>query len=572
MHVQILANLYRCELKLDQNTTEEQFDTKKSFKGLKPSLTKGLSAGIAAKLALGKGKTTTKIKKDTQQLQDTLQAAGKLPPKKPLPNFTEKLLLSENGKNPYQQALLYMQMALFKINPQEQKSLLKTSLSFIEEAEENEKNMWNQIIHSAAEVQSSRYFSLIGGGSSHLDYYPYLHLSDSSLVKSLNCPPKPTLISRTPSSITVKLPFFKPKVVDKFNIKTVSALALYGKEARSGTNVSLTNYEFEGLNAKHAIDEVITINNLTPFETYHFAAAGFTEDGECIGGIGETCETIITLFPLHIPLLWSYLAENSFALNHPMIAVKCVERVLSHYVEANFTSHLLQSRLNLKKIYTAATAELRHLVKSIVIYVDCMLLSEGQKLKLKLLRDPAYRPLLVLDKQQREHRLANLVLLALELSIITQNSVCIKSTIHYVFNLIYKQFHMEANPSYLLHLLSRTYVSLQSVPNELWDSGFRKIAAVLSSLYFKYFLTSGQNKLVNTINTRLPIFKWQSDIIVGLKELEGLSLYEMTLQHLELQDISKVLNERLKEGLQALTAPEELKTPCKKLLDDLNEI
>lgn len=91
--------------------------------------------------------------------------------------------------------------------------------------------------------------------------------------------------------------------MDKFNIKTVASLALYGKEARSGTNVSLTNYEFEGLNVKHLFDKVLTINNLTPFEAYHFAAAGFTEDGENIGGIGETCETVITLLPLHIPLL-----------------------------------------------------------------------------------------------------------------------------------------------------------------------------------------------------------------------------------------------------------------------------
>ena len=141
MHAQILVNLYRCELKLDQFTAQEQNDTKKSFKGLKPSATKGLSTGIIAKLALGKGKTVSKIRKDTQQLQETLQSAGKLPPKKPTPNFTEKLLISENGKNPYQQSLLFMQMALFKINPQEQKSLLKDSMKYIEEAEDMEKSM-----------------------------------------------------------------------------------------------------------------------------------------------------------------------------------------------------------------------------------------------------------------------------------------------------------------------------------------------------------------------------------------------------------------------------------------------
>jgi hypothetical protein len=573
MHAEVLCNLYRCELKLDKSSGEQQTDTKKSFKGLKPSLTKGLSAGITAKLALGSGKTASKVRRDTQQLQETLQAAGKLPPKKPVATFTEKLLITENGKNCYQQAILYMQMALFKVNPQEQKSLLKDSIRFIEEAEESEKNMSVELVKSAAEVQASRHFSFLGGGTSHLDVYPYLHLADISLVKSLNCPPKPTIVNRTATTVTVKLPFFKPKIVDKFNIKTVTSLALYGKEARSGTNVSLTNLEFEGLGVKHNFDTVVTLNNLTPFEAYHFAAAGFTEDGECIGGIGETCETVVTLFPLHIPLIWNFLAENAFSLNHPMIAVKAVERVLSHYVEPNFTSHLLQSRLNLKKMYSASSSELRHVVKSILIYVECMLLSETQKLKLKLLRDPAYRPLLVLDKQQREHKLANLMILALELSISTQNSICIKSCIHTLFNLIHKQFHIEANPGYFLHLLARMYVSLQAVSSELWDSGLRRVASMVGSLYFKYFLSSGQAKLTASMNSKLPLFKWVLESgTVSLKEPESLAFYELALQHIEMNDVSKALNEKMKESLLALAAPEDVKVPNKKMLDDLLEI
>lgn len=573
MHAEVLCNLYRCELKLDKSSGDQQTDTKKSFKGLKPSLTKGLSAGITAKLALGTGKTATKVRRDTQQLQETLQAAGKLPPKKPVPTFTEKLLITENGKNAYQQALLYMQMALFKLNPQEQKSLLKDSIGFIEEAEETEKNMAAELIKSAAEVQASRYFSFLGGNSSHLDVYPYLHLADITLVKSLNSPPKPTIISRTATSVSVKLPFFKPKIVDKFNIKTVTSLALYGKEARSGTSVSLTNFEFEGLGVKHSFDNVVTLNNLTPFEAYHFAAAGFTDDGECIGGIGETCETVVALFPLHIPLIWNFLAENAFALNHPMIAVKAVERVLSHYVEGNFTSHLLQSRLNLKKMYSASASELRHLVKSILIYVECMILSENQKLKLKLLRDPAYRPLLVLDKQQREHKLANLMILALELSVSTQNSICIKSCVHTLFNLIYKQFHIEANPPYFLHLLARMYSSLQAVSTDLWDSSFRRLGSIISSLYFKYFLSAGQIKMTSSLNSKLPIFKWSSESgPVSIKEPESLAFYEMSLQHIEMNDVSKALNEKMKECLQSLQAPEEMKVPNRKMLDDLSEI
>ena len=78
-----------------------------------------------------------------------------------------------------------------------------------------------------------------------MNYYPYRHIP--SLIKSQQSPSKPAIVSRSASSITVKLPFFKPRILDKFNIKVVHSLALYGKEAGTGTKVSLTNHEFPGL-------------------------------------------------------------------------------------------------------------------------------------------------------------------------------------------------------------------------------------------------------------------------------------------------------------------------------------
>lgn len=568
LHAEALANLFRCELKLDRFKSTELANVSQTFssKGLKQSTTKGLSAGLMAKLSLGKGKTATKIRKDTQELQQTLQESGKLPPKKATPSHTEKILIADNGKNPYQQALLYLHMSKFRSNPQEQKSLLKESISCLEDAEKMEKEMSGIAIQNAPQIEAAKLFD-DQNGDSHLNHYPYKHLSDNSLTKPLSCPPKPIIVSRSPTSITVKLPFFKPKILDKFNVKTVQSLSLFGKEAKSGTNVSLTNYEFDNLNVKQEFDTVLVIPGLTPFEAYHFAAAGYTEEGECIGGIGETCESVVTLLPLPIPVLYSYLAETAYELGHYYVAFQSIEKVLSHYLEPNFVINLLQSKLNMKKVYSASYSELRHLARAILIYVECLIRSDQQKEKTKILRNPAYKPIMVLDKQQREQKLVNLLILALDVSIITHQPINIKKTLHEILNIIHQQFFLEGSSSNMLHLLSKAYISLQSVPHDLWDSSFRRLACIFSNLYIKSFLISNEPKLTMTLNPKLPLYKWnqqQPEQSLSLAEKETSGYYEITLQHIELQEISKSLNEKMKEALLALPVPEDVKQTQRK--------
>lgn len=72
-------------------------------------------------------KSIAQSRKDFRNLEQTLQEANKLPPAKPKPFDYEKMLLEENGQNPYQMALFYMQRSLAKSNIVEQKSLLLES-------------------------------------------------------------------------------------------------------------------------------------------------------------------------------------------------------------------------------------------------------------------------------------------------------------------------------------------------------------------------------------------------------------------------------------------------------------
>lgn len=81
------------------------------------NMTKNLSTSLTNKLHMAKTSNTLAGSKNAlKDLQHTLQEAGKLPPSKPQVLSYEKILERENNQNPYQNALLYMSLAVAKSN------------------------------------------------------------------------------------------------------------------------------------------------------------------------------------------------------------------------------------------------------------------------------------------------------------------------------------------------------------------------------------------------------------------------------------------------------------------------
>lgn len=584
-HVDVLANLYRCELKLDRLKISQNKTTKQTLKE------KGLTLGIrnTTDLAAKLNKTSTKVKKDTLELQHTLQEAGKLPPKKPILTSTEKLLISENSKNSYQQALLYLTIAKFKTDPQEQKSLLKDALFHISECEKTEKYLTNLAIETAPHLSACRLFNY-STDSNHLSIYPYKYLSENLLIPSTSCPPKPIVISRSSTSISLKLPYFRPKILDKFNIKPIKHLALFGKEAKTGTNVSLTNNELPGLNQKHPIDEVITVTDLLPNETYHFAAAGYTHEGDCIGGIGDTCESVVTLLPLPINTLYAFVAESAYSLGHHILALKACEKVISSYLNVDRIPHILKSRFNLDVLQSVTKTELRHIVYAFIIYCKCMQKADLDKEKMKLFRDPTYKPVLFLDKQYRDLRLVNYLVLALEGAVITRLPLLIKTCIHEAYNFYVAELDLKGKLTDSIHLLSKCYSSLNSIPVGLWDSRLRSLACLISYGLVCHSIKVAEYKISSVINPSFSLRKFFLEVsyntdnriaTISEKETEGIALYEFLLTQNELQDIAKSISDRYKEVLNDYSSKltnqngeqsDECILTYKKYLDELSDI
>jgi hypothetical protein len=124
-------------------------------------------------------------------------------------------------------------------------------------------------------------------------------MSKQQYIKKTNVPSKPVMICRTSTSIMMKLPFYRP-VTEYKSWKNISEMALFGKPSGSGVAVSLNNTEYDGTGEKKPAGDLINVTGLIPNERYVFAAGGYTADGICVNGIGETSNDIITLLPLSL--------------------------------------------------------------------------------------------------------------------------------------------------------------------------------------------------------------------------------------------------------------------------------
>jgi len=92
LHVDILMNLYRCEVKLgkEMNVVKNQTNKMLTTQGIDltkhapGNLTKNLATSLGTKMNMKQtSKTLAGSKVALKELQHTLQEAGKLPPAKP---------------------------------------------------------------------------------------------------------------------------------------------------------------------------------------------------------------------------------------------------------------------------------------------------------------------------------------------------------------------------------------------------------------------------------------------------------------------------------------------------------
>jgi hypothetical protein len=192
-------------------------------------------------------------------------------------------------------------------------------VELLTECDEMEHNLSNLLIKNSVMVRAASSENQYTQNNLRNDF-PFYFLSHSYYFNKSKVPQKPVLISRTSTSISMMLPFFKPRPHTLQNLPIqINQVALFGKPSGSGISVSLNNIQYHGTGVPRIPGSVVHVTGLLPNEKYVFAAADY-QDNSSSYGIGETCEDIVALLPLPITMLYSYLAKIAFRLNNFQIA------------------------------------------------------------------------------------------------------------------------------------------------------------------------------------------------------------------------------------------------------------
>jgi len=521
LHADVLVNLYRCEIKLGKEMSVVKRQTQDLLKtqgidlakNAPGNLTKNLSGSLSKKMNIAKGKTLAQNKGALKNLQQTLQEAGKLPPSKPQILSYEKILEKENNQNPYQNALLYMALAMAKSNNVEQKSLLLESFEFLKRARQGEDTQTNLALDNAVYIRAARHYHDYFGRSAD-QMHPFGLLAKAQYIKKTPVPQKPVMICRTSTSITMKLPFYKPLTEYKA-WRNISEIALYGKPSGSGVAVSLNNADYEGTGEKMAPGGVVNVTGLIPNERYVFAAGGYTPEGVCVNGIGETSNETLTLLPLSLHQLHGYLAEIAFKLGHYQIAKQAAEILCQQFIIKNEFSYahldtkvnpVLAFRLDEDYLSRISLVEAKQLAEAFIIIAKCTKLVRGD------VQRRADHCELQVEKQKIDMKVANFLCLALEISTSLNRPSLTKRIVAELYNHLTPYFAMKMRPHILLHVLLKCHQSLRLVPAELIDANCRRIMGCLSYQVVKLGFESSEDKMLRrAMISELPIAsrKWR---------------------------------------------------------------
>jgi hypothetical protein len=350
----------------------------------------------------------------------------------------------------------------------------------------------------------------------------------------------------------MKLPFYKP-ITEYKAWRNIEAAALYGKPSGSGVAVSLNNTDYEGTGEKRKPGHVINVAGLIPNERYVFAAGGFTADGICVNGIGETCKEILTLLPLSLHQLQGYLAEIAFKLGQYQIAKHAAESVCSQFVIKNEFKYsfldarvnpALAVRLNTDYIKQVSPIEAKQVAESFIILAKVSRIVKNDVQKRALTHE------LKVESQKMDLRIANYLVIALDIATMLSRPILIKRVSCELFNHLVSYFQMQLQTPLLLQIIVKIHQALRLIPSELVDSPTRRILSCISFQIMRLgFQTNEEQMLRRVMLSELPINtrKWRkyAQYVIKYPELSEADKTTMEEQKIRIENGETIPEEEL---------------------------
>eukprot|EP00775_Hariotina_reticulata_P005829 gene5829-6070_t len=234
-----------------------------------------------------------RTQRDKRADEAAVKAAGKKPTANPV---VERQLLLQCGKNYSQRALLLTQIAAYQPDSERQQSLLAEACDLLMAAPKDE-----------------------------MELFKMQQLTTSGSRKNLHQPHQPTILCRSPNSITLANSSLDHLLTA--STKAPVKYAAYCKATGAGVQLTLnkTAMEYPGCGVLVSLGERIAIGGLQANQTYLFAIAAYDEDGRLVGELGLSTTSVLMALPLPLHACWAHVLLTAACLHHWALAKRAAE-------------------------------------------------------------------------------------------------------------------------------------------------------------------------------------------------------------------------------------------------------
>lgn len=177
------------------------------------------------------------------------------------------------------------------------------------------------------------------------------------------------------------------------------------------------------------------------------------------------------------------MAEISYKLGHYQIAKQAAETLCSQFIEKNDLKYsfldarvnpILAFKLNTSYLSLISPIEAKQLAESFLILarVSKVVRSDTQK------RADSHE--LKVEKQKVDMKIANYLIVALDISLAINQAVMTKRVVSELFNHLVPYFEMNLRPHLMIQVLFKCHQACRLIPQELIDSNLRRVIGCLS--------------------------------------------------------------------------------------------
>lgn len=441
-----------------------------------------ISNSTIKKLDIIKGQSATKVKESIDCLKQSLQEAGKMEPDKPTLQRYERTMLLNISRNVYLNTIFQFSMAGARSNKQDQKYFLTQSSNSLSKCFEEEDARLKYYENYFFFIKSFQNFNQNTNQNASY-FYPYSMMYKSILIENSEKIPEPILLYKTSSTATFIFPIVKIKTsgVDS-KYKKTGKVSLFGQQS-TGTNiVQLNNKQLPGTGSITSVMNYVTVNNLKPNEKYIFAYAGYDSEDVLINGIGNTSKEVESYFPLPIYYITYHLCKISYEFKYHEICREKAKSVFNYFTEKTELKDLQydskSSALNLYKLkydYFLNTCfmEMEGIAYTFYLYAKCVMY-------LKINDHTDDNGVNIVAKQKNILKILNILSLALEIACYIRHFQYIKLFTKEIYSLSVTFLKQKNLYKELAALFIKLSLSLNIIPNDLWDRELRNLSSLIS--------------------------------------------------------------------------------------------